>query len=33
MIKGGYLALYTATLLSQENANLYIANKKKRQKR
>ncbi|CEJ62228.1 hypothetical protein PMG11_10734 [Penicillium brasilianum] len=33
MIKGGYLALHTAALLSQENANLRIANEKKRQKR
>jgi hypothetical protein len=33
IIKGGYLALHTAALLSQENANLRTANKKKRQKR
>ena len=33
MIKGSYLSLHSAALLTQENANLRAANEKKRQKR
>ena len=33
MIKGAYLSLYTDALLKKDNANLRVANEKKRQKR
>jgi hypothetical protein len=33
IIKGHYISLHNTALLAQENANLRVANEKKRQKR